>query len=158
MPAHPRPQLRAEWQQKVVVVQPLQCSVYILTGGDGNCALLHAMERAVAAEGMALAGHRDSSTLFRDVTTGRRAMPDFTLVSTHAGAIEVNGEASCLARFATVHWGHSCLVKRVKRGVAADDTDGDSDWSPAKCGWLKGRSTGLSVPLDSELQHRSVQL
>ena len=130
MPAHPRPQLRAEWQQKVVVVQPLQCSVYILTGGDGNCALLHAMERAVAAEGMALAGHRDSSTFLRDVTTGRRAMPDFTLVSTHAGAIEVNGEASCLARFATVHWGHSCLVRRVKRGVAADedsDTDGDSD-------------------------------
>ncbi len=54
-------------------------------------------------------------------------MPDYTLVTTHVGAIELDGEISCLARFAAVHWGHSCRLRRVKQGVAADDTDGDSD-------------------------------
>jgi hypothetical protein len=112
----------ASGNNKVVVVQPLQCSAYILTG-DGNSALLHGMERADASEGMALTGHRDSSTLFRDVATGRRAMPDYTLVTTHVGAIMLNGSTCCLARFATVNWGHSSRVRRVKRG----DTGGDSD-------------------------------
>ena len=69
-----------------------------------------------ASDGTVLGGHRDSSSHLRVEHNGRRAMPDFTLVTTHVGAIEVGGQVVGLARFATVNWRYTCRFGRVKPG------------------------------------------
>jgi hypothetical protein len=109
----------------VLEIEPKDSSVYILTGEEGNCRYLHAI--VGASKGKMLAKHRDSSSILRAAGTGKRAMPDFTLVMTHVGVIEVGGKRVGRARVATVYWGYSSRLKPVQRGVPADlDSDSDS--------------------------------
>ena len=110
----------------VLEIEPKDNSVYILPGEEGNCRYLHAI--VGASKGKMLAKHRDSSSILRAEGTGKRAMPDFTLVTTHVGVIEVGGMGVGRARVATVYWGYSCRLKPVQRGVPADsDSDSDSE-------------------------------
>ena len=83
---------------------------------------------AGAGKGKMLAFHRDSSALLRAASNGKRALPDFTLVTTDVGVIEVGGKDVGRVRFATVHWGYACRLRPLKQGVtAAADSDTDSD-------------------------------
>ena len=102
-------------------------SAYILLGEKGNAEHLHGIASA-GKKGKMLAFHRDSSTFFRAASNGKRALPDYTLVTTHVGAIVVNGSVVGFARFAAVHWGYTCRLRPLKQGEpAAADSDTESD-------------------------------
>ncbi len=101
-------------------------SAYILLGERGNAEHLHGIASA-GKKGKMLAFHRDSSTFFRAASNGKRALPDYTLVTTHVGAIVVNGIVVGYARFAAVHWGYTCRLRRLQQGEpAAADSDTES--------------------------------
>jgi hypothetical protein len=110
-----------------VDIEPQADSLYILLGEKGNCQYLHGI--AAAGKGSMLASHRDSSALLHAASNGKRALPDFTLVTTHVGVIEVGGVVVGRVRIATVHWGHSCDLRPfIQQGVpSAADFDTDSD-------------------------------
>ena len=110
-----------------VDIEPQADSLYILLGEKGNCKYLHGI--AAAGNGSMLASHRDSSALLHAASNGKRALPDFTLVTTHVGVIEVGGEDVGRVRIATVHWGHSSVLRPfIQQGVpSAADFDTDSD-------------------------------
>jgi hypothetical protein len=110
-----------------VDIEPQADSLYILLGEKGNCQYLHGI--AAAGNGSMLASHRDSSALLHAASNGKRALPDFTLVTTHVGVIEVGGVVVGRVRIATVHWGHSCDLRPfIQQGVpSAADFDTDSD-------------------------------
>jgi hypothetical protein len=110
----------------VLEIEPKDNSVYILPGEKGNARYLHAI--VGASQKKMLAQHRDSSGILRAAGNSKRAMPDFTLVTTHVGVIEVGGKRVGRARVATVYWGYSCPLKPVQRGAPADaDSGSDSD-------------------------------
>ena len=52
-------------------------------------------------------------------------MPDFTLVTTHVGAIEVGGQVVGLARFATVNWRYTCRFG--PRTARTDEHESESE-------------------------------
>ncbi len=99
-----------------VDIEPQADSLYILLGEHGNCKYLHGI--AAAGKGSMLASHRDSSAHLHAASNGKLALPDFTLVTTHVGVIEVGGENVGRVRIATVHWGHSSDLRPfIQQGV-----------------------------------------